>query len=456
MVVDWVLIAFIELPKTPRRMNNPVQDEGFKRVIGVRSLAINAVNLTIGAGIFALPAAVAFILGPSGFWAYLICAVLLGLVMLCFIEVGSKITTTGGVYTYAEVAFGPLAGFLTNTVFWLGFSIIATAAVANIMVDNLAVLVPTLASPVYRILFLAMVYGGLALLNVRGSKGSAGFVIVITLMKVIPLILLVVFGISNIQVENLRVTENPSLTSLGEGALILFFAFGGGAECTLSASGEIKDPKRTIPRGLLLGIVFIFFIYMAIQGVAQGVLGDALALQKEAPLAAVAEVVFGPYGIIFMTLAAAISCFGLISGDLLVTSRLPYAAARDGLLPGILARVHPKFATPYTSIILYASVGFLFAISGGFQQLAILSSASILLVYLGVIAATIKLRKTKVEGAYANPGGITIPILALLATGWFLSNLALKEIVAVVIFLMFFTIVYYLMKAVKKNSNSES
>lgn len=437
-------------------MEKPVRDEGLKRVIGVKSLAINAVNLTVGAGIFALPAVVAFHLGPSAFWAYLICAALLGLVVLCFVEIGSKIITTGGVYAYVEEAFGPLAGFLTNTLFWLGFTTMSTAAVANVMVDNLAVLMPSWAAPSYRILFLLVVYGGLTVLNVFGSKESSGFIFIVTLMKLLPLFLLISFGIAHVQADNLRIVNSPSLTSLGEGALILFFAFGGGAESTLSATGEIKNPRRTIPRGLLLGVLIIFLVYLAIQGVAQGVLGEALASQKEAPLAAVAAIVFGPHGVIFMTVAAAISCFGLISGDLFVSSRVPYAAARDGLLPGLLAKLHPKFSTPYNSIILYASVSFLFAISGGFRQLAILSSASILLIYVGVIAATIRMRKMKVEDAYTNPGGITIPVLALVGTGWFLYHLALKEIIAVVIFLFFFTGVYFLMQLRKGRAGDDT
>jgi basic amino acid/polyamine antiporter, APA family len=431
-------------------MSEPAPDEGLKRVIGVRSLAINAVNLTVGAGIFALPAVVAFHLGPSAFWAYIMCTFLLALVLLCFVEIGTKVVTTGGVYAYVEKAFGSLAGFLTNILFWLGFTTLSGAAVANVMTDNLAVLFPVLHHPVYRMLFLFAMYGALTWIIVRGAKESAKFVTVVTLLKLLPLVALIGFGISHVQFANLKIEESPSLTSLGEAALILFFAFGGGAESALTASGEIRNPKYTIPRGLLLGVFGVFLIYMAIQGVAQGILGDALARQEEAPLAAVAAVVFGKQGTILMVVAAAVSCFGLVSGDLFVSSRMPYAAARDGLLPGFLAKLHPKFATPHISIILYAGVSFVFAISGGFRQLAILSSAAILLIYVGVIAATIRLRHMKVAQAYTNPGGITVPVLALLGTTWFLYHLAWKEIAAVSIFLFFFAGVYFLMNLRKR------
>jgi basic amino acid/polyamine antiporter, APA family len=427
-------------------------EEGLKRVIGVKSLTVNAVNLTIGAGIFALPAVVALHLGASAYWAYIICTVLLCLVLLCFIEVGSKISSSGGAYAYIEAAFGPYAGFLANSLFWLGFTTMATAAVANVMADNLAVFFPILHQYIFRVIFFALIFGGLIILNIRGSKESSGFVFVITLMKLLPLLILIAFGFSAIQGKNLIATENLTLTNLGQGALILFFAFGGGAETALSASGEIKDPKRTIPRGLLYGVLIVFLIYLSIQLVAQGVLGNELANQQEAPLAAVAEKLFGPFGVVFIVAAATFSCFGLISGDILAASRLPYAAAKDGLLPSFLAKIHPNYSTPHHSILLYGTVIFLFSISGSFKELAILSSASILLIYVGVIAATIKLRNWKVENSFSNPGGITIPILALLATLWFLSNLSLIEFVAVAIFLVLITAIYMLMKRRKRSS----
>lgn len=426
------------------------QDKGLKKVIGVRSLAANAVNLTVGSGIFVLPAVVAAYLGPTSFLAYILCVLLIIMVLLCFIEAGSKIPITGGVYVYIETAFGPLAGFLANILFSMGYCIMADAAVANVLADNLATFFPMFSLPAVRVIFFATIFGGVALLNVRGIKQGNALVEVVTLAKLLPLLMLVVVGLFFIDTNNYIITELPSIKSLGEVSLILFFAFVG-VEASLSASGEIKDPKRTIPRGILLGIFIIFIFYLAIQFVAQGVLGDSLSLQAEAPLVGVAETVMGSFGKSMLVFAAAISAFGLISGDVMITSRLPYAAARDGLLPKFLSKIHPRYATPYVAILFYAGVGFILSISGGFRQLAVLASSSMLVMYIGVILATIKLRKIKPEpNSFVMPGGLTIPILALLVTGWFLSNLAWNEVIGVVAFLAFFTAIYFVMKLVKK------
>lgn len=426
------------------------QDEGLKKVIGVRSLAANAVNLTVGAGIFALPAVVALYLGATSFLAYIVCVLLIAMVLMCFVEAGSKIQVTGGVYAYIDAAFGPLAGFLANTLFWFGYCIMADAAVANVLADNLATFFPSFNEPVVRITFQAFVFGGIAILNVRGVKQGNALVEFVTLAKLLPLLVLIVVGIFFIDTSNYEITTWPSIRQLGEVSLILFFAFGG-VEASLSASGEIKDPKRTIPRGILLGVFIIFTFYLLIQFVAQGVLGGELALQKEAPLAMVASTVLGDFGKLMIVIGAAISCFGLISGDILNTSRLPYAAARDGLLPKFLSAIHPRYATPYMAVIVYAGVGFIMSVSGGFRQLAVLASSAMLVIYIGVILATIKLRKIKPEpNAFVMPGGLTIPLLALVGTVWFLSNLAWKEIIGVVSFLAFFTLVYFVMKMVKR------
>jgi basic amino acid/polyamine antiporter, APA family len=432
---------------------NTTKEEGLKRVIGVRTLAANAVNLTVGAGIFALPAIVASFLGAASFLAYALCFILIMMVLLCFVEVGSKINSTGGAYSYIETAFGPLAGFLSNILFWFGYCVMADAAVANVLVDNLGTFWPALQQPTVRTLFLFVVFGGIALLNVRGVKQGAVLSELTTLAKIIPLVVLVGVGLFFVKPDNLVVNHWPSVSSLGEVSLVLFFAFGG-VEASLNASGEIKNPKKTIPRGILLGVFIVFILYVLIQFVAQGVLGNTLPDFQDAPLVAVADVVFGPAGTTFIVIGTAISCFGLISSDILNSSRLPFAAARDGLLPTFLARVHPGYATPYIAIIMYAGVGFILSVSGGFSQLAVMASAALLLMYLGVILATIKLRRVKSqEHSFTLPGGIIIPVVAMIATLWFLSNLALEELLLLAGFLVFFSIIYIVMKFNKgKNS----
>lgn len=428
-------------------------DEGLKKVIGVRSLTASTINLTVGAGIFGLPAIVAGYLGTASYMAYAVCTLLLMLVLLCFISLGTRFPTSGGAYVFVEQAFGPYVGFLVNSLFWFGFAVIADAAVANLLADNLSVFFPSLLNPVYRVPVIAMIFIFITWMNVVGVKQGVRLVEIVTIAKLLPLVILIISGCFVINMDNYAWNVAPSVQSVGEVSLILFFAFGGGAETTLSASGEIKDPVRTIPRGLLLGAFFVFVLYLVIHLVAQGVLGADLALYKEAPLVKVAEQALGKIGATLLVAGAAVSCFGLLSGDILATPRTLFAAARDGLLPKTLSRIHPRYDTPYVAIWLYAAMGFVFSIFSGFKQLAILSSASLLLIYTGVILATFKLRNTRSSGAYfVIPGGMILPLLALLATGWFLSNLTIKEIIAVSIFLGFFSLVYVGMKVLKSKS----
>ena len=180
-------------------------DEGLKKVIGIRSLAANAVNLTVGSGIFVLPAVVAMYLGAASFLAYILCAVLMGLVLLCFMEVGSKIPATGGVYAYIETAFGPFAGFLGSTLFWLGYCVMADAAVANIFADSLATFFPVFNQSAVRVIFLAIVFGGIGWLNVRGIKQGNALVEFVTIVKLLPLVILIVVGFFFVDTQNYRV-----------------------------------------------------------------------------------------------------------------------------------------------------------------------------------------------------------------------------------------------------------
>jgi APA family basic amino acid/polyamine antiporter len=425
--------------------------EGLKREIGIVGLASNAINSIIGGGIFVLPAIVAGIMGSTAIIAYLICGAASILITLCFAEIGSRVTVSGGAYAYVETAFGRYPGFLTNSLFWFGFGVLSDAAIATAMADMLALSFPVLKLFFFRALFFLVIYGGFAFVNIRGVKQGVNMVKVTTLMKLIPLIILITYGWVGVTTENLQWQQVPSAKDIGEVSLILFFAFAGG-EMALNNSGEIQNPKRTVPAGLLIGIGSVVLLYILIQTVSLGVLGQDLSVNKEAPLAAVAKKFMGESGTVLMISGAVISIFGNLSGGVLSYPRLLFAGARNGFLPAFLARVHPVFATPYGAICTYSFLVVVFSISGGFRQLVIISSASLLLIYLAVVLSTIKLRLRKDQpapGTFKLPGGIFIPSITLILIVWFLSRLTRNEAIGIGIIILVLTIIYLIMRSIK-------
>ncbi|WP_431136133.1 APC family permease [Psychroserpens mesophilus] len=430
------------------------KDEGLKRSIGVFGLSANIINIMIGAGIFALPAIITGIMGTASIFSYMFCGILIALIVLCFAEAGSKVNNSGGPYTYIETAFGDYAGFIAG-IFASGSNMIANAAVAIALINILATINPVFELSWVRVGFLLLMYVTLAFINIKGVKQGIGLIKLNTILKVSPLLILVLFGLSEISINNLHIEALPSINQLGESSLILFFAFLG-CETGLIVGGEIKNPKRTIPRSIFISIGSVVILYILIQTVCQGVLGSDLINYKTAPLAETAKAILGPFGYILLTIGAAVSMFGLISGDLLNSPRILFALSRDKVIPiKKLSKVHSKYATPYIAIITHTALTFFLAITGSFEQLVILATSSLLLVYLGVACSVIKLRKIqKTEpGEFKIPGGKLIPLLSIGIIIYFLSNLSSKEIIGTVIFIAVLSILFIIITKVKKKMN---
>ena len=428
-------------------MTGPDKEPGLVRAIGPWALAANTVNLTIGAGIFALPAVVAATLGPAAVVAYLVCGALIIMVLLCYVELGTRITRSGGTVAYVEEAFGPLAGFLAWALYGVGFCAAAVAAIVHVMFDALAIVMPAVASggagrPIAIILF----FGGLAALNIRGVKLGTGLSFLTTTAKLVPLLLLIVVGAFAIRSENLAWAGWPPVSAFGSATLVLFFAFSS-AEAALSPSGEIRDPLRTIPLGLLGGAVFVVLVYLGIHIVAQGVLGGELARGTTTPLADVAGRLMGAAGAGLIVAGTAVSVFGNLAADMVCTPRTFLAAAESGLLPRALSRVHPTLHTPWIAILVYVAIIIALALSGGFRPLAVLASMSLLLVYLGVCLAALRIRYTRphVPGAFRAPGGPTVALLASAVVIWVLAQSTRREVVAMAIFIGA-SLLYYLIR----------
>ena len=434
-----------------------VKNEGLVRVIGTWALGLSVVNMVVGAGIFALPGRVASELGSAAIIAYLLCSVVLSLVFLCFAEVGSRVSRSGGAYAYIEEAFGPFSGFVASILFWFGYSAMADAGITVAMVESIATVVPILGETLPRAIFIVAMMAFLAAVNVVGVRAGVRLYIFNTWAKLVPLLLLLAVGLLAIDFENLAIPAWPSMKAIGATTIILFFAFTG-AECALSASGEIKNPAKTVPLGLLFGISALLVLYIGLQTVSQGVLGAELPNNTEAPLVAVATHVFGDWGGKMLLVGMVISIYGALSGDMLGGPRVVFASSLDNNLPKFLSRVHLKYKTPYIAIIFFAGVVCVFAITGTFKYLAVFATGSLLLIDLGVSLAVLRLRQRDglpKDGEFRLPFGPLVPLLSCGDIGWLLLQMPLTEAISVA-GLVSACVAIYLIRALRRRSSGKS
>src|SRR5260370_37666641 len=408
-------------------MTSPVHatEPALRRVIGLRGLVAAIFNITVGAAIFVLPAHMAGSLGAAAPLAYLVCAVATALVALCIAEAGSRVPQSGGPYAYVGTALGPYAGVLCGVVVWLGITV-AMGAVSTVFADAVAGLLPDVGGRLPRAVLLIAVIAGLAVVNIRGAALGSHVSGIATVAKIVPLIAFVALGLSHVRAGNLALGSFPSLSRLGESGLLLMFAFFG-MESALQVSGEVRDAARAVPRAIALAVTGVGVLYIAVQLVAQGILGSALAAPEtaKAPLAAAAVQFAGPTGSTLILIAMIVSTFGFMTATMLSTPRTLFALAVDGYLPRSLASVHRACHTPHVAIAIEGAIVCAIAITGTYVQLTISAHVAILLVYLATCLAVWRLRRLDAGAAdkpFVMPAGPGLPLAAAALVVAFLAG----------------------------------
>lgn len=405
--------------------------EGLVRGIRKWDLVAVTINGVIGAGIFGLPAKAFSLIGSYSLIAFVVCALVVLLIILCFAEVGSRFDETGGPYTYAREAFGPTVAFEVG---WLSFlaRLTAFAANCNLMVSYLAYFWPPANNAWPRAIVIVFVVLVLTAINILGVRQAAIASNVFTIGKLLPMLIFVAIGLFFLNPQAFTLGARPATGAFSQSVLLLLYAFTGFEMATIPA-GEVRDPQRHLPRALLIATAVVACTYILIQVVCIGTLPDLAKSTK--PLADAGQRFMGTAGGSLISVGAIISIAGNLNILVLSGSRLPFVFAERKQLPSVLAHVHRRFFTPHISIVITAAIMMILTLKSSFVAALTISAIARLVTYAATCAALPVLRRRAgaPKALFRLPGGTIIAVLSLLLAAWLLMNSTLNEAIAATI-----------------------
>jgi basic amino acid/polyamine antiporter, APA family len=393
------------------------------RAIGRWALTAAVINSVIGSGVFGLPAPLAKLLGAWSPLAVIIAGASIFVIVLCFAEVSSRFDQAGGPYLYTRTAFGAATGFQVGWLhLWTRF--LTAAAILNIFVTYLTLLLPAAGSPGGRALAMTAAMAIVTVINVRGVRQTTWTVNLFTIAKLLPLAAVAILGLIHIA-ANGQVTQPLAEPKWTDAILLLVFAYGGFESSVICAS-ESRDPKRDTPFALIAAMLVITATYALVQFAVVGVLPDAA--NSTAPVGATLGVLIGPAGAVLGSIAVLISVYGWLVGFGFMTPRIMFSMAERRELPRFLAHVHPRLRTPDASIITNAVIALGFGLASNFAQLATFSAITRLGIFALTCAALVRLRKTdSVPSGFRLRAGPEFAILGIVFCIWLLSTRSLDQ-----------------------------
>jgi amino acid transporter len=384
------------------------------------------INSVVGAGIFGLPSQVYALAGTYSLAAYAVAALAIGLIVLCFAEVGSRFGATGGPYLYTRVAFGPLIGFQVGWLMWIA-RLTGFASLINLFVTYLAVFVPAASLGAPRALIIAAIVAILSMINIVGVRASATVTNVLTAGKLIPLFLLAAIGLLFVDSQRYAAAAAPAYGAFSKATLLLVFAYMG-FEGAVIPSGEMRDPQRHLPFSLVVGMALVAALYIGVQAVCIGTVPELA--RSERPLSDAALQIVGPRAAVLMAAAALVSIGGILNAIVFATPRILFAMADNGELPRVLSQTHARFRTPAAAIILTAASAGIVAEFSTFISALTISTIVRLVAYMATCVALPVLRRriNVPAAAFRTPAGWLVSAGAIALGIWLLSNTGWAEL----------------------------
>jgi APA family basic amino acid/polyamine antiporter len=396
----------------------------------VTNLVVGAI---IGADVYVASALSAGLLGPFSIVVWIVAGLIAIVIALCFAQCAALLPKVGGPYAYAHAAWGTFAGFVVGWSLWLA-EWLSLAVFPVAFTNYLMYFFPGLSwamQVVVKVLFVVF----LIVTNIVGVKAAGRTNDVLTLIKLVPLLFFAVVGLLFIALNTGVAAKNYSpFVPLGFGgfgaALILIFWAYAGFEISTIPAEEVKDPSKTIPRAIVLGILIVTVFYLVTNVVIFGVMPSLPPLSSpsapgylatsKAPLAQATNTVLlgipvlAVIGAVIVGGGALISVAGSDESGMIGTSQLGYALAADGLFPHAFAKIHPKFKTPYLGIMIQAITALVAAIIGNLTMLIATSVFFMAIAYLATSGSIFSLHRKGIKAQFHLRGGWVIPSLGVI------------------------------------------
>ena len=406
----------------PGVLNGPSATGGVTRTIrklSVFDTVCLGVNAIIGSGIFIFPGRLAEEAGPASILAFAVCGLVLGLVALCYAELGSMFRQSGGPYVYATEAFGPWIGFGVGWVSWVTL-ILSWAAVASAVASGLAYFFPIFAQTYVVRVTACLVVTSFGLVNYFGIKLGARTINAFTVAKLAPLLVFVLVGCCFISPANYRPFWHAGHGSFGYAVFLSLWALQG-FEVTPFPSGESADPEKAVPVAALGSLAATTVLYVLIQAVAVGVHPGLASPEVDAkPLADAAARFLGRGGGALLALGAVISTIGYNAGDALGCPRLLSALAEGKHLPALFAQAHPRFATPWAAILATTGLTACAAACLSLTALVDLSNLVVISQYVATCSAVfwLRVRRPDAPRRFRIPAGKAVAVAGCAVSIW--------------------------------------